>query len=157
MRALRAIPGAPPVFQAFTAAEIMDMESIGIRIPALLFAACGLSGLLLSAIGTYGVLSLAARQRTREIGIRMVLGAQPGTILKSMLAEGSKQVGIGVAAGLLLGLVLTQVLASLFGSLQWQVAVNLTVAAVMGAVGLAAIGIPARTASRLQPHIALRD
>jgi hypothetical protein len=54
-------------------------------------------------------------------------------------------------------LVLTQVLASLFGSLQWQVAVNLTVAAVMGAVGLAAIGIPARTASRLQPHIALRD
>jgi predicted permease len=157
MRALRAIPGAPPVFQAHTAAEIMDMESIGIRIPAILFAACGLSGLLLSAIGTYGVLSLAARQRTREIAIRMALGADSDTILKSMLIRGSKQVGLGVTVGLLLGLILTQVLASLFGSLQWQLAVNITVAVVMGCVGLAAIGIPARAASRLQPHMGLRD
>ncbi|HYP07179.1 MAG TPA: ABC transporter permease [Bryobacteraceae bacterium] len=157
MRVLRAIPGAPPVFQAHTAAEIMDMEAIGIRVPALLFGLCGVSGLLLSAVGTYGVLSLAARQRTREIGIRMALGAAPGMILKSMLVEGSKQVGIGIGAGLLLGLVLTQVLASLFGSLQWQLGVNIVVAVIMACVGLAAIGIPAHGASRLQPHIALRD
>ncbi|HYP13555.1 MAG TPA: FtsX-like permease family protein, partial [Bryobacteraceae bacterium] len=146
-----------PLFQVHTASEIKDMEAVGLRIPAMLFAVCGLSGLLLSAIGTYGVLSLAARQRTREIGIRLALGATPPAIFRSMVLQGSRQVAVGIATGLVGGLILTRVLYSLFASLQWLVGINVAVAAILAVVGMVAVAVPAFSASRLQPHIALRE
>jgi predicted permease len=146
-----------PLFQVYTAEQIMQMESIGTRIPALLLAACGLCGLILSAIGAYGVLSLSVKQRTREIGIRLALGAAPNAILRATFAQGLNHVALGITFGLIGGLVLTRVLASLFGSLTMQVGVNVAVVMIMAVVGITAVAIPARAASRLEPTIALRD
>ncbi|HYO83173.1 MAG TPA: ABC transporter permease [Bryobacteraceae bacterium] len=146
-----------PLFQVFTAAEISDLESIGTRVPALLLGLCGCFALVLSGIGAYGVLSLSVSQRTREIGIRLAIGATPFDVLRPTLLSGLRHVGAGIVIGLAGGWILTRLLASLFGSMTMQAGINIAVALLMGVVGLAAVGVPAWRASRLDPMLTLRE
>jgi putative ABC transport system permease protein len=114
--------------------------------------------LLLAAVGTYGVMSYAARQRTREIGIRMAIGATSREILKLLLARGMVMVGVGIAAGLVGALLLSRALRTLlFGVSTSDPLVFAAVTGVLAAVAMAAAWVPARRATRLEPVAALRE
>ncbi len=128
-----------------------------IRMGATIAGALGALGLALAVIGVYGVVSYSAGQRTQEIGIRLALGAQRSDILKMVLTQGFKLVGLGLAAGLLLSFFLSRVLANvLFGLSGYDPLTYGGVLLVLTLVALAACLIPARRATRVDPLVALR-
>ena len=117
----------------------------------------GAVAMLLSAIGLYGVMSYSVEQRRREIGIRMALGADVAQVRRMVVAQGLKLTVAGVAIGIASALGSTQVLAGfLFGVGQHDRLVFVGVPLVLGAVALAAVWIPARSATSVDPMIALR-
>jgi len=127
------------------------------RLGAQLTGTMGLLGLILAVVGVYSVASYAAVQRTREIGIRMAIGATPGDILKMVLRQGLGTVGIGLLAGLAAAFAGTRLLADLFyGVTPNDPVTYAAVAALLLAVVLLACWIPARRATRVSPVIALR-
>jgi len=114
--------------------------------------------LLLAAIGLYGVRAYTVAMRTREIGIRMALGACASDALRMMLLEGMTLFGIGGGVGLVLSLAAGKVLSSLLYRVDSVDAVVLFAApGLLAAVSLVACYIPARRAARLNPMVALRD
>jgi putative ABC transport system permease protein len=120
----------------------------------MLFAAVAL---VLAAIGTYGVLSYAVQQRTREIGIRMALGAQVGQVLRMILSQGAALVGLGLVLGVVGALALQKILASLlFGVAPTDPLTFGLVIALLGVVAFLACWWPARRAARVSPLVALR-
>ncbi|MGO4884549.1 MAG: ABC transporter permease [Bryobacteraceae bacterium] len=128
------------------------------RLGAVLFGAFGALAGVLTIVGLYGVISYSVGQRTRELGIRMALGAQPATVLRQVLAEGM----ILVFWGLVLGLAATVPIAGVLDSLLFGVRARdpLTLAAVvtlLTATALMACAAPALRATRIDPMIALRD
>jgi putative ABC transport system permease protein len=113
--------------------------------------------LLIAAIGIYGVLAYSVSQRTREIGLRMALGATPRTVLRLIVGEGMTVVVIGVGIGLAGGLALGRAISSLvFGVTVHDPATFAGVAAILAIVALAACALPARRAARVDPMTALR-
>jgi hypothetical protein len=136
---------------------LVDNALLRERLLALLSAFFAAAGLLLTAVGVYGVLSYAVIRRTREIGVRVALGARRGTIVRSLLAEVATVTMVGVAAGLTGGVLLAGYVASLLfevtpldGS-----SLVLPVAALLAAAAAAAI-VPALRATRVDPVVALR-
>ena len=127
------------------------------RMIAQLSAFFGALALLLAAIGLYGVMSYAIARRTNEIGIRMALGARPGTVLAMVLRETLLLVGLGLAIGLPAALVLTRLISSrLFGLKPWDpVSVGIATVVLVGVAALAGY-LPARRAAGLNPVTALR-
>ena len=113
--------------------------------------------LLIAAIGIYGVLAYSVNQRTREIGVRMALGATPASVLKLIVGEGMKVVLLGVTVALAGGLALGRAVSSLvFGVTVRDPATFGVVAVALTSVALAACAIPARRAARVDPMVALR-
>ena len=127
------------------------------QIGAILAGAMGLLGLTLAVVGVYGVVSFAAAQRTREIGIRLALGAERRDILRMVLRQGLVLVIGGVAAGLALALVLTRAMGVLLLGVSPRDAVTFGAATlVLGGIGLWACYAPARRAMKVDPMVALR-
>jgi predicted permease len=127
------------------------------RIAAFLAAILGGLGLLLASVGVYGVVSFAAVQRTREIGIRMALGGTAGDVMRLVLQQGVRMVGAGLLAGLLAAWALTRVMASLLFDVSPSDPLTYgTVVLLLAAIALLACWIPARRAMRVDPGIALR-
>jgi len=127
------------------------------RSPALLAGIFAGVALLLAAIGTYGVLSYSVAQRTREIGIRMALGAQRGQIGSQFLSLGLRLLAAGTLLGLIGAWLAGRAMQSvLFGVPTLHLATLLVTALVMGAVSLIACLIPARRATKVDPMVALR-
>jgi predicted permease len=127
------------------------------RSPALLAGIFAGVALLLAAIGTYGVLSYAVAQRTREIGIRMALGAQRGQIRTQFLSLGLRLLAAGTLLGLIGAWMAGRAMQTvLFGVPTLHVAALFATALVMGVVSLVACLIPARRATKVDPMIALR-
>jgi predicted permease len=127
------------------------------QIGAILAGAMGLLGLTLAVVGVYGVVSFAAAQRTREIGIRLALGAERRDILRMVLKQGLVLVIGGVAAGLALALVLTRAMGVLLLGVSPRDAVTFGAATlVLGGIGLWACYAPARRAMKVDPMVALR-
>ena len=123
-----------------------------------LLAIFAVAALLLSAIGVYGVIAYSVSQRTREIGIRMALGARPVDVRRMLLVEGGRLAGAGVLVGLAGALVVTRAIGALLYGISprdpWTFA---SVPAVLAAVALAACFFPALRASRVSPTTALRS
>ena len=114
--------------------------------------------LAIAAIGIYGVLAYSVTQRTREIGLRMALGAPRAGVLRLIIGEGMAVGVVGIAAGLAASFALSRALSSLlFAVPAHDPATFATVAAALTLVALAACAIPARRASRVDPMIALRE
>ena len=124
---------------------------------AELLAGFSLAAVLLAAIGIYGVLAYSVTQRTREIGVRVALGAEPGSIARMVVAGGARLVFAGAAAGLLGALALSGLVKNLlFGVGPRDPLTFLLAPAVLVLVALAAAYIPARRAARVSPMEALR-
>ncbi len=127
------------------------------RFYMLLLTVFAAVALALAAIGIFGVLSYAVSQRTREIGIRMALGAQGHSVVHLIVGQAMVLVGCGVAAGLVAALLLSQTLAKmLFGVTPTDPVTYAAVAAVLAAVALVASYLPAHRATRVDPIVALR-
>jgi putative ABC transport system permease protein len=127
------------------------------RLNAMLLASFAGMAMLIAAIGIYGVLAYAVNQRTREIGVRMALGAQPRDVLRLVVREGMRVAVIGVTLGLIAGVVLSRVVASLLYGVAARDPMTFTfVAVLLTTVALAACAIPARRAARVDPIVALR-
>jgi ABC-type antimicrobial peptide transport system permease subunit len=113
--------------------------------------------LLLAVIGVYGVMSYTVAQHTREIGIRMALGARPRSILKLIMGRGAVLVSIGVVVGVLASFGLTRFIENmLFGVTPTDPLTFVMIIAILGVVALLACLIPAQRAMRVDPIVVLR-
>lgn len=127
------------------------------RYPALLVRALASIALLLAVVGFYGVVAYSVSQRTREIGVRMALGAQHSDVLRLVLREGGRLLAIGIASGIAAAVAVANLMRSfLFGVRAWDAATLTAVTSVMVAVALLASYIPARRATKVDPMVALR-
>jgi predicted permease len=146
-----------PIFDMKTMTAVLD-ESLSIeRMVAALSVAFGGLATLLAAIGLYGVMSYTVARRTREIGIRMALGAERNSVMWLVLKEVALMVAIGVGVGLPLAFALSRVVQSQLFDLSAHDPLALAAAAVILAmVALAAGYLPARRATRVDPMLALR-
>jgi len=127
------------------------------RFSTLLLALFAGVALVLAAVGIYGVMSYSVAQQTREIGVRIALGARRSDVLKMTVKQGLKLVGVGLTCGLVVALVLTRVMASLlFGISATDPITFLSIAFIQLSVALLASYIPALRATRVDPVIALR-
>jgi putative ABC transport system permease protein len=128
------------------------------RFNLLLLGSFAVLGLLLAAVGIYGVVSFLVTQRTREIGIRMALGARASDVVRLVLAEGMAPVGLGGVVGVLAALAVTRAIRSLLFGVTPLDPLSLAAApALLAAVALVACYLPARRAVRVDPIVALRE
>lgn len=127
------------------------------RVAALVTAVLGVVGLLLAAVGLYGIVAYSISQRTREIGVRIALGADRGDVLRLVVREGMRPVVVGMGIGVVLALGATRLLVSLlFGVSPFDAITFVGVAAVLALVALTASYLPARRAATTDPVKALR-
>ncbi len=156
--AVRALDPELPVFAVRTMDDAMASTVAERRFAMQLLALFAFAALLLSAVGVYGVIAYSVSQRTREIGIRMALGARPVDVKRMLLLEGGRLAALGVALGLAGAFLLTRAMAALLYGVSprdpWTFA---SVPAVLASVALAACFFPARKASRVNPTTALRS
>jgi predicted permease len=119
--------------------------------------AFGVVAILLSAVGLYSVMAYVVSQRTREVGIRMALGANRGDVMKLITRQGMRLAAVGVGIGLLMALGLAKVLSSLLiGISGYDVTTFILVPTLLSVVALLACYLPARRATKIEPLIALR-
>jgi putative ABC transport system permease protein len=156
--AARATDTAVPLQAPRTVDELVGGLTAQRRLNTLLLAIFGVVAAALAVIGVYGVLGYSVAERTREIGVRIALGASRGGILRLFLAEGMMLAGIGIAVGLGTALALSRAITSLLYQISAADPVTLAaIAALAAAAALAACVIPAVRAARLPPTHALRS
>jgi ABC-type antimicrobial peptide transport system permease subunit len=156
-REMKAIDPTLPVAEPGTMREVQSERLMDRRLPMQLMSVFALLALTLAAVGVYGVMAYSVAARTREIGVRMALGAQPRNVFGMVVRQGLGPAAIGVALGLAgawaLGGVLTKLL---FGVSPKDAPTFITVAAVLLAVTVLSCLVPARRAVRIDPFEALR-
>jgi predicted permease len=155
--ALQSLDPNLAITNVFTIEQIMSQALWAPRMGGFLLALFGGLALLLSALGVYGVLSYSVNQQTREIGLRMALGAQRGDVMRLILGQGLRLTALGLSLGVLVALGLMRVLASLlFDVRAYDPSTYTSVTFLLTAVALLACYIPARRAMRVDPMVALR-
>ena len=154
---VQALDSSLPVFGVRTMAEQLDSALAPERLVAALSSLFGLLALLLAAVGLYGVMAYSVARRTREIGIRMALGAERSDVLWMVLRETLALTGLGVAAGIPAAFALTRLVSTLLYQVRpTDVATTAGATVFLAAVALLAGYLPARRAARVDPIVALR-
>jgi len=157
-REIGALDAGLPVYGLRTMEEHMGYALWWTRMGATLAAVFGGLALLLAAVGLGGLMAYTVRQRTREIGLRVALGARPADVQRLVLGRGLGLTLFGLAAGLLAALLLGRLMqAALYGVASFEPAVLLAVAALLGLSTFLASWLPARRAVRIEPMLALRS
>jgi predicted permease len=147
-----------PLVGVFTMTNLFDQALWAARMGALLLAVFGGLALLLASIGVYGVMAYAVSQRTRELGIRLALGASGAEVRGMVLRQGLTLAALGVAVGLVVALLLTSLVSNLlYGVSATDPVTFIVIPLILVTVAAVAIFIPARRASRVDPVIALRS
>jgi hypothetical protein len=146
-----------PVTQVRTMKELMFSELSQPRFATVLLSAFALLALVLTIVGLYGVMTYAVSRRTREIGVRMALGAQRSAVLKMVLREASILLATGIAIGTAAALASASILQSmLYGTGSRNPVVLIEVCIAVALAGLLAAYIPAFRAAKVDPMVALR-
>lgn len=147
-----------PITGIRTFEDVIAQQTLPLRMAGTLFTAFGLVALTIAMIGLYGIVAYTVTQRTREIGIRLALGAQGGRVARAIIARSMILVGIGATFGLAAGWLLTRPLeALLIGSSTMAGQGMIAVIGLLAAVSVVATFTPARRATRIDPMIALRE
>ncbi|HEY7183532.1 MAG TPA: ABC transporter permease [Blastocatellia bacterium] len=155
--AVRSLDSTLPVFDEKTLATHCGAALFLDRIVVTFLSAFGLLALSLAAVGLYGVMAYSVSQRTREIGIRMALGARTGDALKQVIRQGMILTLIGVVIGLSAATALTRLMKSLLVGVSATDALTFTLVSLsLAAVALLACYLPARRAAKVDPMVALR-
>jgi predicted permease len=156
-QAVREMDPNTPIFNPRTLDHQIDQSLLNDRLIATLSSAFGIVATLLAVIGLYGVMAFTVTRRTREIGVRMALGAMQGDVVWLVMREVLVLVGSGVALGLVAAWWLSRVVSSqLYGMTANDPVTIVGAAVILGAVALLAGYIPARRATRVNPVLALR-
>jgi putative ABC transport system permease protein len=156
-RELRAASGGLPIAHVRSMEQVRGESTSRSDFNMTLLAVFAGVGLLLAAIGIYGLTSYSVEQRTQEIGIRMALGADPHTVRKMVVMQGMWLALIGLLLGVAAALALTRLIAGLlYGVKPWDPVSIASVAVLLIAIALFATYVPARRASRVDPMVALR-
>jgi ABC-type antimicrobial peptide transport system permease subunit len=154
---MRSIDPAIPLFATRAVSELVGDMTAQRRLNTLLLTVFGVVAAVLAAVGVYGVLAYSVQQRTRELGVRVALGASTATLLKLVLIEGLTLAGAGVVLGLLGALALGRVLTTLLYEVSaYDPATLAAIAGVATVIALVACLVPALRAVRLDPVNALR-
>jgi putative ABC transport system permease protein len=147
-----------PLFSVMTLDAATNVSLLPVKIAAMVAGTLGALALILGAIGLYGVMSYLVRQRTREIGIRMALGAQRGAVIDLVTRNGMRWTSIGLVFGLAVSLAVAKVIAGfLYGVGPADPIAFIGIALLLIATAYVACYIPARRASRIDPLAALRE
>jgi putative ABC transport system permease protein len=147
-----------PLVGVFTMRDIFDQALWAPRMGAILLVVFGALALVLAAIGVYGVMAYSVSQRTRELGIRVALGASTGEVRAMVVRQGLALTAAGIAAGVTAALLLTSLVANLLYGISAIDPVTFTVIPIiLIAVAGMAVYLPARRASRVDPVVALRN
>ena len=147
-----------PMYRIFTMERLAAIATASLSFTMLMISMAAGLALILGAVGLYGVLSYGAQQRTKEIGVRMALGAEATTVRRMFVWQGVRVALLGVVVGLAVAAGLTKYIQTLlFDVGRFDVAAFAAMSAVMLAVAFLASYIPALRASRVNPVIALRS
>jgi putative ABC transport system permease protein len=157
-RAVQEVNPTQGVSNVATMQAVVSESVASPRIQTVLMTAFGALALIMACVGLYGVLAYSVEQRRRELGIRLALGAAPGSVQRLVLGEGLKLTTLGIVGGLAGGIALTRVLETLLYEVSPNdPAVLAAVAALLLTIAAAACYLPARRATRVDPAIVLRD
>ncbi|HXI32429.1 MAG TPA: ABC transporter permease, partial [Vicinamibacterales bacterium] len=151
------IDAEQPIYDASTMVDVVSRSVFLPRISMLLLGAFAASALLLAVVGIYGVVSYTVSQRTRELGLRMALGADAGDTLRLVMGRSVALIAVGTVLGLLASVVAARVIAGLLYAIApLDPIVFVSVSALLALAGIVATLIPARRATRVDPIVALR-
>jgi predicted permease len=153
---LRELDATMPLPMAFTMPEVLRQNMWSARLGAMLLAVFGLLAVTLTTVGIYGVMGYSVTRRTREIGIRMALGAEHADVLRMVLRQGLTLTSVGVAIGLVAAFGATRLFANLLFVSPTDARTFVAISVLLAVVAMAASFLPARRASRVDPLVALR-
>ena len=156
-REVQAMDQLLPITDVFTYGEILSQTLWAPRMGAALLVVFGLLSLVLAVIGIYGVMSYSVNQRTREMGVRMALGADQSDVLRLVVKQGARLALAGIAIGLALSFAVTRLVANLlFDVPAHDPLIFVGIPLLLAAAALVASAQPAWRASRVDPTVALR-
>ena len=154
---VRQIAPEAPMYRAYTMEALAERSLLSLSFTTMTLGLVSTLALILGAVGLYGVLSYVVSERTREIGVRLALGAQVGSVRRMVVAQGARVIAVGVVIGLGVAAMATRALGTLlYGVDRYDATTFGGTVVVMLVIGLAAAYLPARRASNVDPIVSLR-
>jgi len=157
-RAIAQVDAAQPVFEIASLRRVLNERTISLQYIAAVMTAFAALALLLALLGLYAVMTFMVSQRSREIGVRIALGATRSDVTRLTMSQAARLTGVGVAIGLVLAVALGRAMeAGLLGIVSSDIRSTLGLAVLLAATSLLASYLPARRAASVDPIVALRS